>query len=310
MKEEILDALFEAVVSGDIRKARKVAEKALSEELSADAALEKMTEAMKAADRKYEKKEYFIVDVASSASAMREAFKVLQPYLQVKSADASGKIVIGSLEGNIQSMGKDIVTATLRAAGFEVVDLGVNVSPDTFVDAAIREEAQIIINQLHGKRSLPATTSCGRVLDAAASILDVCHSRTYQGEPAMKLESAALRGRDVLLTEPEIKGSVLCTTHILRKVFEGRNRSSAADLAFSLQSYLATGLADVAIQEAEKTGIDGIGFSGGVAFNRHFALRIRECVEASGIPFHVHEAVPAGDGGVSLGQALAAVSTR
>ena len=173
-----------------------------------------------------------------------------------------------------------------------------------------REEAQIIINQLHGKRALPATTSCGRVLDAAASILDVCHSRTYQGEPAMKLESTALRGRDVLQTETEIEGSVLDTTYILRRVFEERNRFAAADLAFALQSYLATGLSEVAIQEAEKTGIDGIGFSGGVAYNRHFALRIRECVEESGIQFHVHEAVPAGDGGVSLGQALAAVITR
>lgn len=126
----------------------------------------------------------------------------------------------------------------------------------------------------------------------------------------MKLESTALRGRDVLQTETEIEGSVLDTTYILRRVFEERNRFAAADLAFSLQSYLATGLSEVAIQEAEKTGIDGIGFSGGVAYNRHFALRIRECVEESGIQFHVHEAVPAGDGGVSLGQALAAVITR
>jgi methylmalonyl-CoA mutase cobalamin-binding domain/chain len=144
LQEKLLDALFEAVISGDIQKARKVAEKALTEGLSPDAAVEKMTKAMQVADRKYERKEYFIVDVASSASAMREAFKVFQPHLQVKSADTAGKIVIGSLKGNIQSMGKDIVAATLRAAGFEVLDLGVNVAPDAFVDAAIQEKAQII----------------------------------------------------------------------------------------------------------------------------------------------------------------------
>ena len=156
MKEKLLDALFEAVVSGDIRKARKVAERALAEGVSADAALEKMTEAMRVADRKYERKEYFIVDVASSASAMKEAFKVFEPHLQVNSADTAGKIVIGSLKGNIQSMGKDIVIATLRAAGFEVVDLGVNVCADAFVEAAIREEAPIIGVSISVDKTVPS----------------------------------------------------------------------------------------------------------------------------------------------------------
>lgn len=142
--EELLDALSEAVVSGKIQKARKIAQKIVSQGLSADAALEKMTEAMQVVDRKYERKEYFIVDVASSAIAMREAFKIFQPHLQVKSTNLTGKIVMGSLKGNIQSMGKDIVTATLRAAGFQVVDLGVDVSPKVFVDAAVKEKAQII----------------------------------------------------------------------------------------------------------------------------------------------------------------------
>ncbi len=142
--EELLDALFDAVVSGNIQKAQKIAKNSVSQGVSADAAVEKMTAAMRVVDRKYEKKEYFIVDVASSASAMREAFKIFQPHLKVKSTDFPGKVVIGSLKGNIQSMGKDIVTATLRAAGFQVVDLGVDVSPEAFVEAAVREKAQII----------------------------------------------------------------------------------------------------------------------------------------------------------------------
>ncbi len=103
-----------------------------------------MNSAMQVVDKKYEQKEYFIVDVASSASAMREAFQIFRPYLEVNSTNTTGKIVIGSLKGNIQSMGKDIVTATLRATGFQVVDLGVDVSPEAFVDAAIEEGAQII----------------------------------------------------------------------------------------------------------------------------------------------------------------------
>jgi hydrogenase maturation protein HypF len=173
-----------------------------------------------------------------------------------------------------------------------------------------REEARIIINQLHGIKALPTTTSCGRVLDTAASILDVCHSRTYQGEPAMKLESTALHGKDVLTVTPVIEGNILQTTNILRRIFQERDRLATADLAFSLQSYLATGLAEIAIHQAEESGIDRIGFSGGVAYNQHFAQRIRESVEARGLRFHVHEAIPAGDGGISLGQALTVATTQ
>jgi len=55
-----------------------------------------------------------------------------------------GKVIIGSLKGNMQGLGKDIVVATLRAAGFQLVDLGVDVSPEKFVDAVIREKARII----------------------------------------------------------------------------------------------------------------------------------------------------------------------
>jgi len=120
--EELLNVLFEAVVSGNIQKAKETAGKAVCQGVSADAALKKMTEAMHVVDRKYERKEYFIVDVASSASAMREAFKIVQPHLQVKSIDIAGKIVMGSLKGN----------------------LGVDVSPGAFVDAVIQEEPQIV----------------------------------------------------------------------------------------------------------------------------------------------------------------------
>ena len=55
-----------------------------------------------------------------------------------------GKVILGSLRGNMQGLGKDIVAATLRAAGFQVVDLGVDVSPERFVDAVVREKAWII----------------------------------------------------------------------------------------------------------------------------------------------------------------------
>ncbi|MEM3527850.1 MAG: carbamoyltransferase HypF, partial [Candidatus Bathyarchaeia archaeon] len=68
-------------------------------------------------------------------------------------------------------------------------------------------EVETIINQLQSGK-VPVTTSCGRVLDAVSSILGICYERTYEGEPAMKLESTAVQGRDVLQVEPIIKGFI------------------------------------------------------------------------------------------------------
>ena len=68
----------------------------------------------------------------------------MEPRLQVEPAGSKGKIVIGSLKGNPHGIGKDIVAATLRAAGFHVVNLGVNVPPEKFVESALKEDAEII----------------------------------------------------------------------------------------------------------------------------------------------------------------------
>jgi 5-methyltetrahydrofolate--homocysteine methyltransferase len=154
-EKEFLNALYDAVIAGNVQKARKIAEQTIQKGLSINVALEKMKEAMRVVDEKYVRKEYFIVDVASSASAMREAFKILEPHLQVESSKVVGKIVIGSLKGNVQGLGKDIVAATLRAAGLDVVDLGVNVSPNAFVDAAVREKAQIIAISISIEETVP-----------------------------------------------------------------------------------------------------------------------------------------------------------
>ncbi len=136
--------MFDAVVAGNVQEAKKFAKRALAVGVPANLATQKLSEAMREVDKLYEKKEYFLVDVAAAASAMREAFRMLEPHLEAESANVRGKVVLGSLRGNIQGLGKDIVAATLKSAGFDVVDLGVNVEPEKFVEAAIKEKAQVI----------------------------------------------------------------------------------------------------------------------------------------------------------------------
>ena len=165
-------------------------------------------------------------------------------------------------------------------------------------------EAKLLLHQLKQTTGIVETTSCGRVLDAVAAVLGICCERTYEGEPAMKLESAAIAGEDALKMRPVISGNVLCTTQLLLEIFENRDELFRADLAYSAHAYLAAGLASLAVEKALEHGVKTVGFSGGAACNVLLASLVRARVEAAGLRFLVHEAVPAGDGGVSFGQAV------
>jgi hydrogenase maturation protein HypF len=120
----------------------------------------------------------------------------------------------------------------------------------------------------------------------------------------MKLESAAVKGKNVLKLKPIVKGNVLDTTELLVEVFENRHSLARADLAYSAHAYLAKGLASLGVASAVENGAGAVGFTGGAACNEILARIMRGEVEAAGLRFLVHEAVPAGDGGVSFGQAV------
>lgn len=155
-RQKLLDELSNAIVGGDVKKARRLTELLLNEGASAKVILETMQNAMRIVDDKYNRKEYFVIDVAAAASAMKEAFKLLQPNLRMEPRGMKAKIAIGSLKGNIQGLGKDIVAAALKSAGFEVIDLGVNVSPAEFVDAAVKTKAKVIAVSISMEETVPA----------------------------------------------------------------------------------------------------------------------------------------------------------
>lgn len=165
-------------------------------------------------------------------------------------------------------------------------------------------EIHVILQQLEKRRRIIRTTSCGRVLDAVAAVLGLCYERTYEGEPAMKLESVAINGKDALRLQPVINSNKLDTKLMLLEIFDNRKKCSTADLAYSAHVYLAKGLATLAIEKALENNIKTIGFSGGVACNQIFTVTMRKIVEAAGCRFLVHRAVPPGDGGLSFGQAI------
>jgi hydrogenase maturation protein HypF len=166
-------------------------------------------------------------------------------------------------------------------------------------------EIEIVLKQLK-KDSTVKTTSCGRVLDAISAVLGICYERTYEGEPAMKLEAVASEGSDALGLKPVFEGGSIKTTNLVQEIFTRRDECSVADLACSAQSYLARSLAQQALEEARRIGLKTLGFSGGVAYNEQITRAIGRAVRKSGFGFLVHHQLPPGDGGLSFGQTIAA----
>jgi len=188
-----------------------------------------------------------------------------------------------------------------------------NILVETHLDGYSRgeKEIDIVFSQLQKRIYTPWTTSVGRLLDAASCLLGVSNTRTYEGEGAMKLEAFAARGNPGAVTLPfeivEMSGSlVLKTTQLVKGVLDLMGEAQKPDLAYAFQSALSEGLAEMAIRTTQFEGIETVAFSGGVANNHMITETIRRRVEAKGLRFLRHRRVPAGDGGISLGQAVVA----
>jgi len=175
-----------------------------------------------------------------------------------------------------------------------------------------RREVRVVLRQLERNLNVFQTSSCGRVLDAVSCLLGICSERTYEGEPAIKLEAAANNGEaELVKLEPTIKGAdgatVIDTAQLLTDVLDAlRARVGRRHIAAAAQRAIARGLATIAVEAASSRGIDTIGGSGGVFCNRAITAAVRREVERAGLKFIQHELLPPGDGGISVGQAVIA----
>ncbi|MBE0429579.1 MAG: cobalamin B12-binding domain-containing protein [Thermoleophilia bacterium] len=143
---ELLDQFEHAVVAGDADKsagiARAIAEGALA---TPDEVFEHLGSAMEKVGSKYETGEYFVPEMLRSAEAVRLAIELLEPYLFTRGRDQSGVIVMGTVKGDIHNIGKNIIVLALRAAGYDVHDLGVNVSTMKFIKAVKETSCDILM---------------------------------------------------------------------------------------------------------------------------------------------------------------------
>ncbi|MDD1720890.1 MAG: carbamoyltransferase HypF, partial [Euryarchaeota archaeon] len=180
----------------------------------------------------------------------------------------------------------------------------------TLVSLGLSElESSILIQQIERKINVPLTSSTGRVLDAVAAALDVCQKRTYDGEPAMRLEGVAHYGYPSVALPVEITSyagrPVLDTRLILDAVLVAKQRGERTkDIAASAQNTIAEGIAMIAAQAAEAMGVNVVGLSGGVAYNKAIVKKIKSVCALSDLELFSNTAVPRGDGGISFGQAV------
>ena len=170
-------------------------------------------------------------------------------------------------------------------------------------------ELTVLARQVERGLNVALTSSTGRVLDAASALLGICRERTYDGEPAMKLESAAYAGRPAAWDLEYRRGDDGCEVLSTRSLIAEAYRRSAAgervgNIAASFQYNLARGVAAMAIRAAEERGIPRVALSGGVAYNRAIRETIQSGIQAAGLDFIINRDYPLGDGCISFGQVV------
>lgn len=160
--------LFQAVIKGDHEKAVALTNEALEQKSSPEDIVHSgLQAAMVAVGEKFSSGEYFVPDMLYSARAVTQAMDVLRPHLSVTGTASIGKVVIGSVAGDIHDIGKNLVTMFLEGAGFDIIDLGTDVSADKFVAAVEEHNPDILAMSALLTTTMPAMGACIKALESA-----------------------------------------------------------------------------------------------------------------------------------------------
>jgi 5-methyltetrahydrofolate--homocysteine methyltransferase len=152
-----LKALADAVIKGDQNAAMEITKSALEEGTAAKTILDEgLIAGMEVVGKSFKNNEIYIPEVLIAARAMKMAMELLEPELVKAGVEPVGKFLIGTVQGDLHDIGKNLVAMMLKGAGFEVIDLGVDVMPEKFVEQAKAANAHLI-----GMSALLTTTMPG-----------------------------------------------------------------------------------------------------------------------------------------------------
>ncbi len=159
-----MENIYNAVLEGDAKGAQAGVQAAMDAGIPADTILkEGLIAAMTEVGRLFEENEYFVPEMLVSARAMQSGLALLKPQLAAGGATPSGKVVIGTVKGDLHDIGKNLGGMMLEGAGFEIIDLGTDVTPEKFVQAVKDHSPNVI-----GMSALLTTTmpSMGNTIKA------------------------------------------------------------------------------------------------------------------------------------------------
>ena len=141
----ILNDISENLQRGKAKVVKELVQQAINEGLSAKEILEEgLLSGMSIIGEKFKNNEVFVPEVLIAARAMNQGVALLKPLLAEAGVKASGKVCIGTVQGDLHDIGKNLVKLMLEGKGLEVIDLGTDVAPETFVQTAIDQNCQII----------------------------------------------------------------------------------------------------------------------------------------------------------------------
>jgi hydrogenase maturation protein HypF len=172
-------------------------------------------------------------------------------------------------------------------------------------------ELDVILHQSQSKDVLK-TSSSGRFLDSIAALTGISYYRSYEGEPAIRLETLANKGNpDNIVFEPQIDSNngkyVLNTSKLIKYLINNQNKLKNSDIAAYSQKYIVKGLVKIVRMESEASGITKTALSGGVFVNEYITSTMVKSLEHEGFEVFRNVLTPPGDGGSALGQVVTAL---
>jgi 5-methyltetrahydrofolate--homocysteine methyltransferase len=164
----IIEDIYKGILDGDQQRVAQQVTEALDARLSPDAILkEGLVAAMSEVGRLFENGEYYVPEMLIAARAMQAGLKLLKPSLADTGVKAAGRVIIGTVAGDLHDIGKNLVGMMLEGAGFEVIDLGTDVKPEAYVNAVLQHRPDIVALSALLTTTMPNMEATIKALEAA-----------------------------------------------------------------------------------------------------------------------------------------------
>ena len=166
--EEVLQKLFDSILEGNAAATKENVQAALDANLDPNVILNNgMIDAMRKVGALFEEGEYYVPEMLIAARAMQGGMAILKPHLQQTDKRSSGKVVIGTVKGDLHDIGKNLVALMLEGAGYEIIDLGVDVPAEQFVEAAKNVKPDVVAMSALLTTTMPSMKTTLDALTAA-----------------------------------------------------------------------------------------------------------------------------------------------